>query len=133
MAKSRLRPFGHEPMAIATRQVLRIAAAIAASVLIIIAALYWIVQVGMFPQVTRLAARAAAIPPAPRLQAHPPSDLAQLRQQEEASLAGYAWTDATHSTARIPIERAMALYVEKQAAQQAPAPPTRPVMQEPPQ
>jgi hypothetical protein len=57
-----------------------------------------------------------ALPPQPRLQVNPPADrIAQYRLQTQ-QLTTYGWTDASHRTARIPIERAMALLVRKQAA-----------------
>jgi hypothetical protein len=114
VAESQLRPFGHEPTAIAARRVLWVGAVVAALVLIIIAVLYQIVQRDMIPRVARLTQRAGAIPPAPRLQTHPHSDLVALLQQEKALLSSYAWTDSTHGAARIPIERAMAIYVQEQ-------------------
>jgi hypothetical protein len=109
------RPFGHEPTAIAAGRVLWVGAAVAALVLVVIGVLYQVVQRDMMPRIARLAARAAAIPPAPRLQAHARSDLATLQQQEQALLSGYSWTDSSHRTARIPIERAMAIYARQEA------------------
>ncbi len=55
--------------------------------------------------------RAAIEPPAPHLQAHPHADLRDLRAREEELLQGYAWLDARHQSARVPIGRAMALTV----------------------
>lgn len=56
----------------------------------------------------------AELPPAPRLQATPRLDFQEVRAQEDAHLEGYAWVDRAKGTARIPIERAMALWVELQ-------------------
>jgi len=53
------------------------------------------------------------IPPAPRVQRDPFADLAQVRAREERLLHSYGWTSADHSTARIPIDRAMTLVVGK--------------------
>ncbi len=50
-------------------------------------------------------------PPAPNLQANPPHDIAQLNAAEDQLLGQYAWVDSTHTRARIPIDRAMALTV----------------------
>ncbi|HEV2704130.1 MAG TPA: hypothetical protein VGV09_21075 [Steroidobacteraceae bacterium] len=60
------------------------------------------------------AAAPAPIPPQPRLQAHAPADLSALRAQQESLLSQYAWLDAAHSTARIPIARAMTIYAQQQ-------------------
>jgi hypothetical protein len=56
---------------------------------------------------------ARVVPPPPHLQIAPFDDLAKLRAQQDNLLHSYAWTSADHSTARIPIERAMALAVGK--------------------
>ena len=132
MAESPLRPFGHEPTAIAAGRVLWVGGIVAALVLIIVAVLYQVVQRDMIPQVARLTEAAAAIPPEPRLQAHPHRDLVALLQQQEALLTSYAWSDSTHGTARIPIERAMAIYVQEKRAKQAAAPSTSSAMTQEP-
>lgn len=124
MAESQLRPFGHEPPAIAARRVLWVGAVVAALVVIIVAVLYQVVQRDLIPRVARLTERAATIPPTPRLQAHPHSDLVALLQQQEALLSSYAWTDSTHGAARIPIERAIAIYVQEQRKKQTTTPST---------
>jgi hypothetical protein len=56
----------------------------------------------------------AELPPAPRLQATPRADLQDVLAAEETHLEGYAWVDRAHGVARIPIERAMARWVELQ-------------------
>jgi hypothetical protein len=50
-------------------------------------------------------------PPKPELEAHPETDLHEETAAEQARLAGYAWVDAAHTRARIPIARAMQLTV----------------------
>ncbi len=60
------------------------------------------------------------LPPAPRLQTAPASELAALREEERLALNGYGWADEPTGMARIPIEEAMALYV---GGMRAPAPP----------
>ena len=56
-------------------------------------------------QTTRIA------PSAPQLQAHPHAELRAERAREDALLHGYAWHDADHRQARIPIARAMELSI----------------------
>jgi len=51
--------------------------------------------------------------PEPRLQANPAQELSELRAQEETILQGYGWIDREHGVARIPIEKAMQLIVER--------------------
>ncbi|HVU82594.1 MAG TPA: hypothetical protein VHD89_11365, partial [Rhodanobacteraceae bacterium] len=53
------------------------------------------------------------------LQPHPQTDLAKFRAQKEALLSGYAWVDAQHDYARIPIQRAMQIYVQEHARENA--------------
>ena len=52
-------------------------------------------------------------PPEPRLQTHPQQDLRRLRAQEDAILEGYGWVDKGSGVARIPIEEAMKIVVQR--------------------
>jgi hypothetical protein len=63
-------------------------------------------------------------PPAPRLQAAPLADVASLHREEEEVLSSYGWVDEGKGIARVPIEEAMRLYVER--ARSAPASPVAP-------
>lgn len=54
---------------------------------------------------------ATTVTPGPHLQVHPYDDLAQVRLREQRLLQGYGWTSSDHTTAHIPIDRAMALMV----------------------
>jgi hypothetical protein len=67
------------------------------------------------------------VPPVPRLQTTPRSDLEAMRAEQRAQIEGYAWVDQNAGTARIPIEEAMRIYVERQAQAQAGAPAAGPV------
>jgi hypothetical protein len=58
--------------------------------------------------------RFAELPPSPRLQATPRTDLREVLAAEDTHLEGYAWVDRTKGVSRIPIERAMARWVELQ-------------------
>jgi hypothetical protein len=57
--------------------------------------------------------RAKITPPGPHLQAEPFRDIAALRRRETALLQGFAYLDADHKRARIPIDRAIALVIGK--------------------
>lgn len=50
-------------------------------------------------------------PPAPNLQTDALADIARLTKGQDKLLDTYAWIDADHTRARIPIDRAMALTV----------------------
>jgi hypothetical protein len=54
---------------------------------------------------------ARVVPPAPHLQIEPFADLARQRAREGRLLDSYGWTSVDHSSARIPIQRAMTLTV----------------------
>jgi hypothetical protein len=52
-------------------------------------------------------------PPAPRLQALPEVELAELRAQEDAILGSYAWVEKDRGVVRIPVEEAMRIVAER--------------------
>jgi hypothetical protein len=52
--------------------------------------------------------------PQPRLQINPQGDLEELRRQEDEILSTYAWIDRQEGTVRIPIDRAIELFPERQ-------------------
>ena len=52
-------------------------------------------------------------PPEPRLQIHPQQDLRDLRAREDEILHGYGWVDKNTGVARIPIEEAMKIVVQR--------------------
>lgn len=116
-----LRPFGHESSAIDIRHVLIVGAILAVTVLVVAAILHFVLDDWVMPRHAQVYARSAPIPPAPRLQPFPQQDLAALRAQKQLMLSGYAWTDPSHGYARIPIDRAMNLYVQQHAAVGLPA------------
>lgn len=60
-------------------------------------------------------------PPEPRLQTTPARDLQAVRAAEDAVLTSYGWVDRQAGLVRIPIDRAMALLVERARSSQPPA------------
>ena len=56
------------------------------------------------------------IPPGPRLQSTPPRDMDELRAQDQETLGTYGWVDQAGGVARIPIDRAMSLVLERGVA-----------------
>ena len=109
------RPFGHEPSAIAVRRVLVIGVILALVVLTSVVVLHFVLRDLVMPDHAQAVLRPGAIPPEPRLQSSPQDDLAAFRAQKEARLSSYAWIDASHAHARIPIARAMRIYVQQRA------------------
>jgi hypothetical protein len=106
-------PFGHEPSRIAVQRVLGVGAVLAVGVIVTVIAVCLVLQHRLEPARARFNAASAVIPPAPRLQPRPAADLAELRAQKQALLEGWGWTDRTRQFARIPIERAMAIYARQ--------------------
>lgn len=115
MPKSRTQ-LGHEPALIAVAPIIKIAAALFAAVGIIAAVLYLLLRFEVMPHQAQAAARQGALPPPPRLQVHAADDLRVLRLQKQALLEGYQWLDPAHTVARVPIERAMQIYEQQEAA-----------------
>ena len=58
------------------------------------------------------------VPPEPRLQTTPRSDLVATEEQQKELVDQYAWADRNAGRVRIPIEDAMRIYVERQAERQ---------------
>lgn len=58
-------------------------------------------------------ARARVLPPEPRLQVSPLVDMVSYRARQRAILDSYGWADHAAATARIPIDRAIDLYVNR--------------------
>lgn len=114
-------PFGHEPSAIATRRVLATGGVLALIVIGIVIVLHFALRNAAMPDHAAVAIRPAPIPPPPRLQPSPEEDLAKLRAQKTSLLSQYAWADAGHHYAHIPISRAMEIYVRLHSPQPAPA------------
>ena len=92
-----------------------------ALVMIVVLAALWILlahwktrQTARDPRPSPLAeANAPRLPPEPRLQAAPVKDMDELRARETSTLTSYGWVDRTSGIARIPIDRAMQLLLER--------------------
>ena len=56
---------------------------------------------------------ARVLPPAPRLQAAPRTELKNYRDVQNERLTSYGWVDQQNGVVRIPIERAMDLLLER--------------------
>jgi len=72
-------------------------------------------------------------PPAPRLLAHPPTELQAVWKAQRARLEGYHWVDRANKVASIPIDRAMAIIAARGKDAYAPIPgaPSAPAPQVP--
>jgi len=65
------------------------------------------------PAAAPLAIPSGQLPPEPRLQVNERADLATFRKAEEEKLTTYGWVDESAGVARIPIERAKTLLLER--------------------
>ena len=71
------------------------------------------IEVKNDPYVSPLATPAGQTPPDPRLQTTPWTDLQQLRAQEVGYLHSYGWIDERTGVARIPIDKAKTLLLQR--------------------
>jgi hypothetical protein len=53
------------------------------------------------------------LPPFPRIQENPQQELQELSGKQKAQLEGYGWVDKEAGVARIPIEDAMKMVIER--------------------
>lgn len=68
-------------------------------------------------------ARAKTLPSGPLLQPDPERDLREFRAREDATLSGWAWTDASKTHARVPADRAIEIVLAKGFPPRTAAPP----------
>jgi cytoskeletal protein RodZ len=54
------------------------------------------------------------------LTADPASDIAQYEKSKQKELTSYGWTDASHTSAHVPIGRAMQMLAEQSSKQEQP-------------
>ena len=73
-----------------------------------------------------IAASLARTPPEPRLEPYPLAPRAKLGAEEEEVLTTYGWVDKDRGVARVPIDRAMELLVQRGL------PPSKPMPAAPP-
>jgi hypothetical protein len=106
---------GYEPADVAPRPVLVIAGVVAAVLVLVLLVNYGLRAWFSGPGPARPGVEAKA--PEPHLQPRPEADLHALRSQKRRALETYGWVDRRAGVVHIPIERAMALSVQRRAAQ----------------
>jgi hypothetical protein len=79
-----------------------------------------------------VAANLARTPPEPRLEPLPLAPGQRLRAEEDAILTSYAWVDQKAGFARIPIDRALEILVQRGLPPSKPMPPGAAPMAPPP-
>src|SRR5262245_53321544 len=78
--------------------------------------MFWVLNVietKADPVVSPVAIPAGQQPPGPQLQTTPWADLKKLRAEEAQHLQSYGWVDKQAGVARIPIDKAKALLLQK--------------------
>lgn len=110
----------HEMSDVNVGAILRFGAALLITAVIAHVFLWWLLgvyerqyarsQTQVYPMA---AAQQDRLPPEPRLQNDPQQDLTDLRAKQENLLKGYGWVNKEAGIARIPIEDAMRIVVEK--------------------
>jgi hypothetical protein len=73
------------------------------------------------PRAYPLASLETQLPPEPRIQARPAENLMELQRRDQDILSNYGWVDERAGIARIPIEQAMRLTVERGLPTRAPS------------
>ena len=114
-------PSAHEGADLHIRNVVRVAALLAVTVVtsILLLVLFFRHMEKIYPGRTSEAApvvRDSQLPPVPRLQTNPLRDLQAVREVENSHLDRYAWIDREHGVAQIPIDRAMILWTQSYSA-----------------
>jgi hypothetical protein len=109
---------GHETSDMNPKYVLYFTVGLTVAAIVVQLGLWW-----MFKQFERQQARRDTQPtfveapkpaPEPRLQVSPQDDLQELLRRENEILTTYGWIDRAKGTARIPVDRAMQLFLEKE-------------------
>jgi len=107
---------GHEEKDADVPSLFLIAVTLFTSSAVIMLCTWWLMRFLAFKETARekppLAPTMGAFPP-PRLQVGAPEELQKLRASEDARLNSYGWVDRSRGIARVPVDRAMQLLVER--------------------
>jgi hypothetical protein len=113
------RDTGHEPRDIEVRSIVRFAVVLTVVAAVLHVAI-WLAFEAFAARARRadpepgpLASARPRAPPEPRLRVAPVRDLARLREAEERTLTTYGWVDRERGLARVPVERAIELVLER--------------------
>ena len=110
----------HEESDVNVGAILRYGIGLAAVALVVHVFLWWLLGVyerqqnGAQTQAFPMAAgQQNRLPPSPRFQENPQQDLQDLRVRQRRVLEGYSWVNKEAGIARIPIEDAMKIVIER--------------------
>lgn len=113
----------HEGYEVRLRPLLTAVGVLASVTIVVLLLMGWLFKAfssrhDNLPMPLALLAETQQPPPMPRLQVAPQSELQQLRASEEKQLREYGWVNPAAGIVHIPIERAIALYVDRTTRQQ---------------
>jgi hypothetical protein len=110
----------HEESDVNTRAILGFGLALAVLALVVQVFLWWLqgflatridrAQTTVYPMAS---GRQDQLPPEPRLQNNPQQELRDLHSRQQSRLTGYSWVNKEGGIARIPIEDAMRIVVQR--------------------
>ena len=112
-------PRGHESRDLSVRAIAVFFIGLTLLIVVVAFAMKWTFDafvardVARDPPVSPLAASRPELPPEPRLEVSPRIEIEALRASEDEILGGYGWVNEKTGTARIPLERAMDLILER--------------------
>jgi hypothetical protein len=123
-------PGGYEKSDLAPKPILLFGVILALVTVLAMAATYGLVRVLGWWERPRLETPASplatrTIPAEPRLQVNAPKDLKTLQASEQAVLGSYGWVNKEAGIARIPIDRAITLLLERGLPTPKPAEPVK--------
>jgi hypothetical protein len=112
---------GHETSDVSIRGIVGFGVGLGVATVLVLAAMYGLFRVLQVREARRVDVRvppmvAASLrrtPPEPRLEPNPLAPRLRMRVQEDAVLTTYGWVDRAGGVARIPIERAEEILVQK--------------------
>jgi hypothetical protein len=111
------RGLGYEPSNVNGRQLFAFAAGVVGlvvfGVLVSAGVFHFFVQHQSLGPPASPFENARQLPPNPRLQVEAPQDLKEYRAAQDKVLDSYGWVDSNAGVVRIPIDRAMALLLQK--------------------
>jgi hypothetical protein len=110
----------HEESDVNVRAILGFGFALIVVAVIVHVFLWWLqgtyqrrTEEGQLQEYPLAAGQQEPLPPAPRLQENPQREMRELRARQEALLNGYGWVNRDAGVARIPIEEAMRIVVQR--------------------
>ena len=110
----------HEESDVDVSAILRYGLALLGVALVVHVCLWWLLgvferqnerrQTQVYPMA---ASEQNRLPPVPRFQENPQQELRELRAKQKAQLEGYGWVNKDAGIARIPIEDAMKIVIQR--------------------